>query len=37
MTVVYTAAKLLGYKEVKVYDGSFHEWGPDKSLPIEID
>ncbi len=37
MTVVYTAAKLLGYKNVKVYDGSFIEWGPDKTLPIEID
>jgi len=35
MTVVYTAAKLLGYKDVKVYDGSFDEWGKDQSLPIE--
>ena len=35
LTVVYTAAKILGYKDVRVYDGSMHEWGPDKSLPLE--
>jgi len=37
LTVVYTAAKLLGYEKVKMYDGSFREWGPDETLPIEID
>ncbi|MEP1095466.1 MAG: rhodanese-like domain-containing protein [Cyclobacteriaceae bacterium] len=37
LTVVYTAAKLLGYKNVKMYDGSFREWGPDETLPIEVD
>ncbi|MEP5614156.1 MAG: rhodanese-like domain-containing protein, partial [Cyclobacteriaceae bacterium] len=37
LTVVYTAAKLLGYENVKMYDGSFREWGPDETLPIEVD
>lgn len=37
LTVVYTAAKMLGYQDVKIYDGSFYEWGPDDSLPIELD
>lgn len=37
LTVVYTAARMLGYENVKIYDGSFHEWGPDESLPIELD
>ncbi len=34
LTTVYTAAKMLGYENVRIYDGSFHEWGPDESLPI---
>lgn len=34
-TVVYCAAKLLGY-DAKVYDGSFEEWnGKDESYPVE--
>ncbi|MEL7002049.1 MAG: rhodanese-like domain-containing protein [Bacteroidota bacterium] len=37
LTVVYTAAQMLGFENIKIYDGSFHEWGPDQSLPIEID
>ena len=37
LTVVYTAAKMLGYEDVKIYDGSFHEWGPDESLPVELE
>ncbi|MCB0839697.1 MAG: sulfurtransferase [Bacteroidetes bacterium] len=37
LTIVYTAAQLLGYKNVRVYDGSFHEWGPDESLPVETE
>lgn len=37
LTVIYTAAQLLGYTNIKMYDGSFHEWGPDESLPIELD
>ena len=37
LTTVYTAARMLGYKDIKVYDGSFYEWGPDDSLPIELE
>lgn len=37
LTMVYTAARLLGFEDVKVYDGSFYEWGPDASLPIELE
>lgn len=37
LTVVYTSAKLLGYKDIRMYDGSFHEWGPNEELPIELD
>jgi thiosulfate/3-mercaptopyruvate sulfurtransferase len=36
LSAVYVVAKHLGYKHVKVYDGSFYEWGPDESLPIEL-
>ncbi|MEO9484442.1 MAG: rhodanese-like domain-containing protein [Ekhidna sp.] len=35
LTVVYTAAKMLGYNNVKMYDPSFNVWGKDDSLPIE--
>lgn len=31
----YLALKNLGYENVKVYDGSWFEWGNDSSLPIE--
>ncbi len=37
LTVIYTAAKMLGYNRIKIYDGSFYEWGPDKSVPVEVD
>lgn len=37
LTSVYTTSKQLGYTNVKVYDGSFHEWGPDTSLPVTTD
>lgn len=37
LSAVYVAAKMLGYKDIKVYDGSFYEWGPDDSLPIELE
>ena len=37
LTVIYTAAKMLGYEDIRIYDGSFHEWGPDETLPIEVD
>jgi len=28
--------KLLGYKNIAIYDGSMSEWGNDHSLPIEL-
>ncbi len=31
---IVTALKLLGYKNVKVYSGSWDEWGNDMNLPI---
>ncbi len=31
---IITALKLLGYKNVKVYSGSWDEWGNDMNLPI---
>lgn len=37
LTSVFTAAQDLGYTNVKVYDGSFHEYGPDTSLPVTTD
>jgi thiosulfate/3-mercaptopyruvate sulfurtransferase len=36
LTVVYTAAKILGFRNIRVYDGSFHEWGPS-SYPVEVE
>ncbi len=36
LTVVYTAARMLGYENIKVYDASFHEWGADASLPVSV-
>lgn len=35
-TLVYLSAKILGY-DVKLFDGSFHEWGSGEDNPIEID
>lgn len=37
LTSVFTVAKQLGYTNVRVFDGSFHEWGPDESLPVSLD
>lgn len=37
LTSVYVAARQLGYHNVRVYDGSFHEWGPDTSQPVSVD
>lgn len=34
LTSVFTVAKQLGYNNIRIYDGSFHEWGPDDSLPV---
>ena len=34
LTVVYTAAKMLGYKDIKMYDPSYNVWGKDEALPI---
>ncbi len=31
----YVALKLLGYHSVRVYDGSWAEWGADQSRPID--
>jgi thiosulfate/3-mercaptopyruvate sulfurtransferase len=37
LTTVYTAAKMVGYENIRIYDGSFHEWGPDESLPVTLE
>ena len=34
-TEIITALKLLGYKNVKTYSGSWDEWGNDMSLPLK--
>lgn len=31
----FVMTKLLGYKDVKVYDGSFMEWAADANAPVE--
>ncbi len=31
----YVALQYLGYREVKVYDGSFHQWAQRTQLPVE--
>ncbi|HIE35344.1 MAG TPA: sulfurtransferase [Campylobacterales bacterium] len=31
---IITALELLGYKDIKVYSGSWNEWGNDMNLPI---
>jgi thiosulfate/3-mercaptopyruvate sulfurtransferase len=33
--VVYFALRLLGFKRVRVYDGSWEDWGADLSRPVE--
>ncbi|MEW9122801.1 MAG: sulfurtransferase [Thermotaleaceae bacterium] len=35
-SLAYTALKMLGYENVKNYDGSWIEWSYDENLPIEI-
>jgi thiosulfate/3-mercaptopyruvate sulfurtransferase len=32
----YLALQALGYKNVRVYDGSFHQWAELKSFPVEV-
>jgi thiosulfate/3-mercaptopyruvate sulfurtransferase len=34
-SVAYFVARMLGYKDVKLYDGSMAEWGLDNALPVE--
>lgn len=34
-TEIITALKLLGYKDVKAYSGSWDEWGNDMNLPLK--
>jgi thiosulfate/3-mercaptopyruvate sulfurtransferase len=34
--IVLLAAIIAGYDKVRLYDGSWAEWGADDSLPIEV-
>jgi thiosulfate/3-mercaptopyruvate sulfurtransferase len=36
-TIGYLALQQLGFANVQVYDGSFHEWARRPSLPLELD
>ena len=35
-TIAFFAQKLLGYKNIGLYDASMQEWGFDEKLPIEL-
>ena len=34
-SILALASIIAGFEKVKVYDGSWSEWGADKNLPIE--
>ena len=35
-SVVYMTGRILGYKNVKLYDGSLQEWSRIETLPMEV-
>ncbi|MFW9984838.1 MAG: rhodanese-like domain-containing protein [Candidatus Odinarchaeota archaeon] len=35
-TLFFVLHEILGYRNVKVYDGSWQMWSADPSLPVEL-